>query len=125
MIARVVVVVAALAGIVLLAGELRTTRDIDRAVAMSVQPGRADAALALLRGAAARTSDTTPLLREAQLQLLRRRPREAIGAARAAVRREPENAQGWLLLAQAAEGSGDARLAAEARRRVAALVARP
>ena len=124
-IARVAVVVAALAGIVLLAGELRTARDIDRAVAVSVQPGRADEALALLRAAAARTPDTTPLLREAQLQLLRRRPGEAIGAAREAVRREPENAQGWLLLAQAAEGSGDAGLAADARRRVAALVARP
>ena len=125
MIARVLVVVAALAGIVLLAGELRTARDVDRAEALSRAQGSVPEALALLRTAEGRTADTTPLLRQAQLQLFVGRADDAVGAARAAVRREPENAQGWLLLAQAAERGGDAPLAAEARRRVAELVARP
>lgn len=125
MIARALVLVAVLAGLVLLVGELRVARDVDRAEALSSRIEAPDEALRLLRAAAARTADTTPLLREAQLQLLRERPREALGPAREAARREPENAQAWLLVAQAAAGVGDAALEAEARRRVAQLVATP
>ena len=125
MIARVAVVVAALAAIVLLAGELRTARDVDRAEALSRAQGSVPGgarAPARRRGAhrghhAAAAPGAAPALR--------RPGGDAIGSARAAVRREPENAQGWLLLAQAAERAGDASLGAEARRRVAALVARP
>jgi len=119
MIVRGLIVAAAIAGFVLLAGDLRVARDIARS-----ERGGADA-VARLQRAATRTADTTPLLREAQLQLFLKRPEAAIAPARAATRREPENAQAWLLLAQAAERTGDAALADEARARVSALVARP
>jgi predicted Zn-dependent protease len=122
MIARVLVVVAAVAGVVVLAGDLRVARDVDRAEGMADRPAEA---IALLQRAGARTDDTTPLLREAQLQLLRRQPADALAPAREVTRREPENAQAWLVLAQAAERTGDAALAREARARVSALVARP
>jgi predicted Zn-dependent protease len=119
MIVRAVIVAAAIAGFVLLAGDLRVARDIE-------QGERADVgAVARLQRAAGRTADTTPLLREAQLQLFLKRPAAAIAPAREATRREPENAQAWLLLAQAAERTGDTALAGEARARVSALVARP
>ncbi len=120
---RLTIVAAAIAGFVLLAGDLRVARDIDRAVALS-ERGDPRAA-SLLQRAAARTADTTPLLREAQLQLFQQRPQDALAPAREAARREPENAQAWLLLAQAAERTGDAALGREARARISALVARP
>jgi len=126
MIARALVLLAVIAAIVLLAGELRVARDVDRAVALSGggrSTGEAREAATLLRASAGRTADTTPLLRLAQLGLFAGRPREALGPARQAARREPENAQAWLLVAQAATAAGDPGLAAEARRRVAALVA--
>jgi predicted Zn-dependent protease len=126
MIARGVVLAGAIAGIVLLAGELGVARDIDRAAALSQEgPSGTTEALALLRRAASRTADTTPLLREAQLLLFRRRPAEALGPAHEAVRREPDNALAWQLVGQSAERAGDAARARAARARVSALVARP
>jgi Flp pilus assembly protein TadD len=122
-IVRLVIVAAAIAGFVLIAGDLRVARDIDRAVALS-ERGDPRAA-SLLQRAAEQTADTTPLLREAQLQLFEQRPQDALAPAREAARREPDNAQAWLLLAQAAERTGDAALAREARARISALVARP
>jgi Flp pilus assembly protein TadD len=122
-IVRALLVAAAVAGFVLLAGDLRVARDVEHAVALAE---RGDSrAPALLQRAAERTADTTPLLREAQLQLFAERPQDALAPARTAARREPENAQAWLLLAQAAERTGDAALAERARARVSALVARP
>lgn len=128
MIPRALVLLAAIVALVLLAGELRVARDVDRAVALSNgRPTAADAreAAALLGAAAGRTADTTPLLRLAQLRLFVGRPDAALGPARQAARREPENAQAWLLVAQAASAAGDPGRAAEARRAVAALVTRP
>ena len=126
MIARLVVVAAAVAAIVVLAGQLRTARDVDRAAAL-IQAGRApdrvDDALSLLRGAAARTADTTPLVRAAELQLFAGNHREALAEAQAAARREPENARAWLVAAQAAAQLGDEPLEAAARRRLSELVA--
>jgi hypothetical protein len=90
-----------------------------------LEAANAARAARLLRDAAARTADTTPLLRAGQLELFLQRPEQALGPARAAVAREPENAQAWLLVAQAAARSGDAALEARARRRLAELVARP
>ena len=119
MIVRILIVAAAIAGFVLLAGDLRVAQDI--AHAERGDPG----AVARLERAASRTADTTPLLREAQLQLFTNRPEAAIAPAREVTRREPENAQAWLLLAQAAERTGDAALTRAARARVSALVARP
>jgi predicted Zn-dependent protease len=120
MIARIVIIAAAVAGLVILSGDLRVARDVDRAATAD-----APEAAGLLLGAAARTADTTPLLRLGQLQLFVQRPERALGPAREVVAREPENAQGWLLLAQAAGRSGDEALEARARRRVSQLVARP
>jgi predicted Zn-dependent protease len=119
MIVRLLIVAAAVAGFVLLAGDLRVARDVEGAVAGD------PAAVARLDRAAQRTADTTPLLREAQFQLFAKHPAAAIAPAREAARREPENAQAWLLLAQAAERTGDDALAREASARVSALVARP
>lgn len=120
--ARIALVVVAIVAVVLLSARLSIARDVARAEAI----GPADAARAqwLLQDAARRTSDTTPLLREAQLMLFADRPRDAIAAARRATEEEPENAQAWLLLSQAAAGS-DRRLAAEADRQVRVLVRRP
>jgi Flp pilus assembly protein TadD len=122
-IVRALIVATAIAGIVLLAGDLRVARDIERAVTLS-ERGDPRAAR-LLQGAARRTADTTPLLREAQLHLFARRPQDALAPAREAARREPDNAQAWLLLAQAAERTGDAAAIRAARARISALVARP
>jgi hypothetical protein len=96
-IARALVLVAAVAGLVLLAGDLRVARDVDRAAALADRPAEA---VALLRRAGGRTADTTPLLREAQLHLFLREPDAALGPAREAVRREPGNAQAWLVVAR-------------------------
>ena len=121
-IARITMVVVAVAAVVLLAGRLSVAHDIARAEAIG--PADAPRAQRLLQDAAARTSDTTPLLREAQLMLFADRRRDAIEAARRATREEPENAQAWLLLSQAAADS-DGRLAAEAQRRLRILVRSP
>lgn len=128
MIARLVVVAAAVAAIVVLTGQLRTARDVDRAAALikaGRAPDRVDDALSLLRGAAARTADTTPLVRAAELQLFAGNHREALAEAQAAARREPENARAWLVTAQAAAQLGDETLEAAARRRLSELVAAP
>jgi predicted Zn-dependent protease len=121
MIARIVVVALAVAGFVILVGDLGVARDVDRAATLS---DRAEAAR-LLRGAAERTADTAPLLRLGQLELFLKRPERALEPARTIVAREPENAQAWLLLAQAAGRAGDKALEDRARRRVSELVARP
>jgi hypothetical protein len=115
-IVRVAIVAAALAALVLLAGDLRVARDVERAAALGREADGAAEAERLLRRAAARTADTTPLLRAAQLELFRRRPAQALALGREIVAREPQNAQAWLVIAQA----GDE---ARARRRLAELVA--
>jgi predicted Zn-dependent protease len=118
-VARVALVVLAVVAVIVLAGRLSIARDVARAEAIG--PADADRAQALLDDAAGRTSDTTPLLREAQLMLFAKRPADAIAAARRATREEPDNAQAWLLLAQAA-AQDDPALAAAARRRLGELV---
>jgi Flp pilus assembly protein TadD len=120
MILRVALVIAAIAGLVVLSGDLGVARDVDRAT-----HSEPDVAAPLLRSAAARTADTAPLLQLGQLQLFLERPERALGPAREIVAREPENAQAWLLLAQAAARSGDAALEARARARVRELVRQP
>jgi redox-sensitive bicupin YhaK (pirin superfamily) len=121
-IARLAVIACAVAAVVVLAGRLDVARDVGRAEAL----GTSDVAQAqrLLRDAARRTSDTAPLLRESQLLLFAGPPREAVGPALRATREEPDNAQAWLALAQAATDA-DPALESTARRRIAELVARP
>lgn len=123
MIARLAVAVAALALAVVLAADLRETRSVAHAV--TAAPQDLPASLATLRAAAGGTEDTAPLLRRAELLLSAQRYEEALADARAAARREPENAQAWLLAGLAAGGLGDAAAEADARRRINALVARP
>jgi cytochrome c-type biogenesis protein CcmH/NrfG len=125
MIARALVALAALAGAVVLAADLRTTREIDAAVARAAVPARVDGSIATLRDVAAGTSDTAPLLRAVELRLSMQDYRAAQAAALTAARREPENAEAWLLFGLAAVGSGDRAAEAEARRRINRLVARP
>jgi predicted Zn-dependent protease len=121
-IARVAVVACAAVAVYVLAGRLDIARDVARAERI----GSSDAVTAqrLFAGAAERTSDTMPLIREAQLLMFARRPSEAVAPARRATEEEPENAGAWLVLAQAAEAAGDAELEARARRRLDELVAR-
>jgi hypothetical protein len=125
MIVRAIVVLAALAGAGALLSDLRTTREIDGAVAAATAPARLDDSLARLADAAAGTSDTAPLLRRAELLISSSDYRGAQAVALRAARREPENAQAWLLVGLAAGGADDARAEADARRRINALVARP
>jgi hypothetical protein len=124
-IARVVVAVAALAVGLALAADLRDARALERAVAEASQPGRLDASAAALRAQAAGTRDTAPLLREAEILLSAERYREALAPAQRAARREPGDAQAWLIVALAASGAGDAAAEREAQARISRLVARP
>jgi hypothetical protein len=124
-IVRVLLLVAALAGGIALASDLQATRRLDSAVAASKAPARIDGAIATLAELARSTSDTTPLLREVQLQLAARDYRGAQATALTAARREPDNAQAWLLVGLAAGGTGDRAAERAARTRIGALVARP
>jgi len=121
MIARLLVVACAAVAIFVLAGRLDIARDVARAERI----GSSDVAGAqrLFQDAAARSGDTMPLIREAQLLLFARRPDDAVVPARRATEEEPLNAGAWLVLAQAAEAAGDASLEASARARLAELVA--
>jgi predicted Zn-dependent protease len=113
---------------VLLAGQLRTAREVDRAIALvdrGSKPERVEEALVRLRRAAERTADTTPLLRAAEMQLFAGRIEGALSDAQEVARREPENARAWLVAVQASARLGDESIRAVARRRLAQLVARP
>ena len=127
MIARIALMAVALAAAAVLAADLRTAREVDAAVAdAKPTPAAVRVAARQLGEIAAGTSDPAPLLRSAQLQLAVQDYRGALATALAAARREPENAQAWLLVGFAARGARDARAAAaEARRHIAQLVARP
>jgi predicted Zn-dependent protease len=121
-IARLVVLACAAVAIVVLAGRLDVARDVARAE----RTGSSDVAAAqrLFQSAADRTSDTMPLVREAQLLMFAKRPGDAAEVAQRATEEEPRNAGAWLVLAQAAEAAGDEALEARARERLGELVAR-
>ena len=90
MIARLIVLAAAVVAVVLLTGSLRTARDVERGAALIEDgraPARVDEALALLHGAAGRTANTTPLVRAAELQLFTGRDAGALADGRS--RAEP------------------------------------
>ena len=125
MIARIVVVAAAVAGLVVLTGDLRVARDVERAAALTRAAERRERAEAarLLRGAAARTADTTPLLRAGQLELFLQRPERALGPARDGRRARAGERAGVAAARAGGRRPGDAALEARARRRVAELVA--
>jgi hypothetical protein len=83
-------------------------------------PATVDRADALLRDAAASTASREPLLRRAELFLFAGRNAEAAFDALAVVREEPENVEGWTVVAHAA-GDDDPALAARARARIRVL----
>jgi predicted Zn-dependent protease len=117
-IARAGIVVAALLVALWLASGLRPVRDEAAGLAaVRTDTGRA---YELLGRAAEHTRSTGPDVRLAQLDAFTERPDRAVRRLKAIVRREPENHEAWVLLAQNAR-TVDAPLAARARARARAL----
>lgn len=121
MIARAGLVVAALVVAVWLAAGLRPIRDEQAGIAaVRAQPQDLPRAYRLLELAADRTRSTEPELRLAQLDALTKRPERAVRRLQAITRREPENHEVWLVLAQTARAVEPA-LAKQALARARAL----
>ena len=118
MIARAGIVVAALLVAVWLASGLRPVRDEAAGLAaVRTDTGRA---YELLERAAQRTRSTGPDVRLAQLDAFTERPDRAVRRLKSVVRREPENHEAWVLLAQNAR-TVEPALAARAMARARAL----
>ena len=118
MIARAGIVVAALLVALWLASGLRPVRDEAAGLAaVRTDTGRA---YELLERAAQRTRSTGPDVRLAQLDAFTERPDRAVRRLKSVVRREPENHEAWVLLAQNAR-TVDPALAARAVARARAL----
>jgi len=117
-IARAGIVVAALLVAVWLASGLRPVRDEAAGLAaVRTDTGRA---YELLERAAQRTRSTGPDVRLAQLDAFTERPDRAVRRLKSVVRREPENHEAWVLLAQNAR-TVEPALAARAMARARAL----
>jgi predicted Zn-dependent protease len=117
-IARAGIVLAALLVALWLASGLRPVRDEAAGLAaVRTDTGRA---YELLGRAAERTRSTGPDVRLAQLDAFTERPDRAVRRLKAIVRREPENHEAWVLLAQNAR-TVEPSLAARARARARAL----
>jgi len=117
-IARAGIVVAALLVAVWLASGLRPARDEAAGLAaVRTDTGRA---YELLERAAQRTRSTGPDVRLAQLDAFTERPDRAVRRLKSVVRREPENHEAWVLLAQTAR-TVEPALAARAMARARAL----
>lgn len=122
---RAVLAVACLACAAWLFSGLAPLRDQAAAIALvsgpaKPSPATVDRADALLRDAAASTPSREPDLRRAELFLFAGRNTAAARAALAVVREEPENVEGWTVVAQAA-ARDNAALAARARARLRVL----
>jgi predicted Zn-dependent protease len=122
---RAVLAVACVACAAWLVAGLAPVRD--QAAALSLVSGRrapspstVDRADQLLREAAAATRSPEPDLRRAELFLVLRRDAAAARLASGVVHDEPDNREGWVVLAQATAAS-DPALAARARARLRAL----
>ena len=109
--ARTGLVVAAVLVAAWLALGLRPVRDERLGLAWVSRD--ADRASSYLVRAAQHTRSTGPELRLAQLDAFRDRPHDAVVRLRRVVRREPENHEAWVLLAQTARAV-DPALAARA-----------
>jgi predicted Zn-dependent protease len=105
-VARVALVVAALAACLWLFAGLRATRlqaDADRRIpAAQVDEAEVERKRELLEDARRFNPDPAPEIREAQLLLFIDRDREAVRLLEDVVRREPENYEAWIGLRQAA-----------------------
>jgi predicted Zn-dependent protease len=117
-IARAAIVAAALLVAAWLALGLRPVRD--EAAGLAAVRTDTDRAYELLGRAAERTRSTGPELRLAQLDAFTERPDRAVRRLRSILRREPENHEAWVLLAQNAR-TVDPALAARAVARARAL----
>ena len=121
MIARAAIVVAAvLIGAWLVSGLIPVRDEREGIAAVRATPQDLPRAYRLLSAAAAHTRSTEPDLRLAQLDALTKHPDRAVGRLRLVTRREPENRDAWVLLAQTAR-SVDPALAAQAAARARAL----
>jgi hypothetical protein len=118
-IARAAIVIAALLVAVWLVSGLRPVRD-ERAGIAAVQAKDVPRGYRLLERAAAHSRSTQPDLRLAQLDAFTQRPDRAVRRLQALVRREPENYEAWVLLAQTAR-TVDPPLADRARARARVL----
>lgn len=118
MIARAGIVVAALLVAVWLASGLRPVRD--EAAGLAAVRSDTGRAYELLERAAQRTRSTGPDVRLAQLDAFTERPDRAVRRLKSVVRREPENHEAWVLLAQNAR-TVEPALAARAMARARAL----
>jgi hypothetical protein len=104
---RVAMVISALAAVVLLWSWLGAARDYTRAFDLmesssgDLSPARAERARLALRAAGRRTPSTEPEVAIAQLDLFLGQSRRAAAELRHVVRREPDNATAWGLLASA------------------------
>jgi predicted Zn-dependent protease len=117
-IARAGIVVAALLVAVWLASGLRPVRD--EAAGLAAVRSDTGRAYELLERAAQRTRSTGPDVRLAQLDAFTERPDRAVRRLKSVVRREPENHEAWVLLAQNAR-TVEPALAARAMARARAL----
>ena len=121
MIARAAIVVAAvLIGARLVSGLIPVRDEREGIAAVRATPQDLPRAYRLLGQAAAHTRSTEPDLRLAQLDALTRHPDRAVRRLRDVTRREPENRDAWVLLAQTAR-TVDPPLAAQAVARAQAL----
>jgi len=123
---RVVLVVAAMLGVVRLTSALGPVHDERDGVAAlrggdgRPRPQQVARAYRLLERSAAHTRSTEPDVRLSQLDAFTGRPDRAVRRLKGVVGREPANLEAQILLAQIAR-SVDPRLAEHARRRVLAL----
>jgi predicted Zn-dependent protease len=103
---RVGLVVVGVAAIVYLGLGWRAASDETTGISYVLHHRATPAAVAAsrrkLKDAERNNADTRPLLLQGELYIFARQPRRAIVPLREVVRREPENFEGWRLLANAA-----------------------
>jgi len=119
---RIGLAVVAAAAIVWLALGFRASRFEARGIDLATRPKPLVApSLRALIDAEANNADSRPILLKGELFIFAGQPRRAIAPLEEVVRREPENFEGWRLLANAAAASGDKGLAARAGAHATAL----
>jgi hypothetical protein len=109
--------IVAVAAVVYLALGYRAAHDEARGIALVIPhppPAVIAASQQALKEAEQNNADTRPLMLQGELFIFARQPRRAIAPLLEVVRREPENFEGWRLLANAAASSHMPALARKA-----------
>ena len=119
--ARIGLVALSAAAVIWLGLGLRASRLEARGIALAKTKPDIGASLITLKDAEANNADTQPVLLQGELLLFAGQAGRAITQLMEVVRREPENVEGWRLLAQAAASTGNRVLQAAAERRAVAL----